>query len=237
MITFHWYVGIRTARKNFLEKQKNYLKELTIHQLPFDFDGGNVLKFIVEQMELDRFYYGNILLIKDQQIQPVQEFMANEIQICAMYEMFRQFSSIIGFKLHLSQTDVDSSEIERIINPRTELFNNVQYLEVLDSSGYRRILGVFLGLFKNFRNINRIKIQSPDNNINVLLQEFLPVMTNLKEVDIDSKASRDEERLNIIRNNVPQLRKLGVAAEYVEQARNLFGIGVEVYETETHNSN
>ena len=60
-------------------------------------------------------------------------------------------------------------------------------------------------------------------------------MTSLKEIDIDSKAPREEERLNIIRNIVPQLRKLGVAAEYVEQARNLFGIGVEVYETETHN--
>jgi len=95
MITFHWYVGIKTARKNFLDTQKKHLKELTIHQLPFDFDGGKVIKFIVEQMELDRFYYGKIPLIYDRQIQHVQEFMANEIQICAMYEMFRQFPCML----------------------------------------------------------------------------------------------------------------------------------------------
>jgi len=145
--------------------------------------------------------------------------------------------AIVGFKLHLSQSDVDSSEIERVINPRTELFNNVQYLEILDKSGYRRILGIFLGLFKNFRNIRSIKIQSPDRNINVLLQEFLPVMTSLREIYIDSMAPREEERLNIIRNHVPDLRKLGVATEFVQQAKDLFGDGVEVYETEIHNYN
>ena len=91
MITFHWYVGIRTARKTFLEAQKGFLKELIIHQLPYDFDGGNVLKFIIEQMGLDKFYYGKIPLIYDRKIQPVIEFMANEIQLCAMFEMFRQF--------------------------------------------------------------------------------------------------------------------------------------------------
>jgi len=93
MITFHWYIGIKTARKTFLETQKSFLKELVIHKLPYDFDGGKVLKFIIEQMGLDRFYYGKIPLIYDRQIQPVQEFMANEIQLCAMYEMFRQFPS------------------------------------------------------------------------------------------------------------------------------------------------
>ncbi|KAL7014203.1 hypothetical protein ACKWTF_015796 [Chironomus riparius] len=93
MITFHWYVGIRTARKTFLEAQKGFLKELVIHQLPYDFDGGNVLKFIIEQMGLDQFYYGKIPLIYDRKIQPVLEFMATEIQLCAMFEMFRQFPS------------------------------------------------------------------------------------------------------------------------------------------------
>jgi hypothetical protein len=93
MISFHWYVGIKTARKTFLESQKRFLKELIIHKLPYDFDGGKVLKFIIEQMGLDRFYYGKIPLIYDRLIQPVHEFMANEIQLCAMYEMFRQFPS------------------------------------------------------------------------------------------------------------------------------------------------
>lgn len=92
-----------------------------------------------------------------------------------------------------------------------------------------------MGLFRNFRNIKRIKIQSPDRNINVLLQEFLPVMINLSEIYIDSKAPREDERLNIIRNHVPNLTKLWVDAEYVQQAKNLFGNGVDVNEVEIQN--
>ncbi|XP_070508726.1 uncharacterized protein [Chironomus tepperi] len=232
MISFHWYVGIRTERTCFLRAQQGYLKDLTIHQLPYDFDGGRVLKFIVEQMNLDRFYFGNLPLIVDGQIQAVEEFSANEIQLSAMFEMFRQFPTIKSLKLNLCKTDVDSTEIERIINPRTELFARAENLEVYDLSERRHILGVFLGLFKNFRNIKSLKIESQDGNINVILQEFLPFMSNLRELYINSKAKNETERLNIIRNNVPLLTKLWVAAEYVEQAKNLFGDGVEVNATE-----
>jgi len=60
MITLHWYVAIKSARVNFLDSQKKNLKELTIHELPFDFDGGEVLKYIIEEMNLETFYYGKI---------------------------------------------------------------------------------------------------------------------------------------------------------------------------------
>lgn len=92
-ITFHWYVGIRTARINFLQSVKGVLKELTIHQLPNDFDGGRVLKYIIEEMKLDKFNYSNISLIKNGLKQEVKEFSSNEIQICSMFEMFAQFPS------------------------------------------------------------------------------------------------------------------------------------------------
>jgi len=95
MITFHWYVGIKTARLNFLESQLGYLKELTIHELPNDFDGGKVLKFIIEKMRLEKFYYGNIPLILNGEKQNVKEFAASEIQIQSLFEMFRQFESEI----------------------------------------------------------------------------------------------------------------------------------------------
>lgn len=93
MITFHWYVGIQTQRTSFLKSQKGFLKELTIHQLPFDFDGGRVLKFIIEEMKLEKFYYGKIPLILNGQKQEVEEFEASEIQIQSVFEMFRQFRS------------------------------------------------------------------------------------------------------------------------------------------------
>lgn len=92
MITYHWYVGIETARINFLQVQTGYLKELTIHQLPYDFDGGKVLKYIIEQMGLNNFYYGKIPLIIHGTKQQVKKFSANEIQIQSVYEMFRQFN-------------------------------------------------------------------------------------------------------------------------------------------------
>jgi len=132
--------------------------------------------------------------------------------------------------LRLTQTDVDSSEIERVINPLTDVFLNAEILVVIDESGYRQILGIFLGLFKNFRHIKTLKIYSPDRNINVLLQEFLPRMTSLTEIYIDSKAPRVEGRFNTIRVNVPELKKLWVDPEYVEQAKAFFGTEVNVYE-------
>ena len=93
MITFHWYVGIKNGRVSFLKSQLGHLKELTIHKLPFDFDGGKVLKYIIEEMNLDKFYYGKIPLILNGRKQDVKDFEANEIQITSTYEMFRQFPS------------------------------------------------------------------------------------------------------------------------------------------------
>ncbi|XP_070508910.1 uncharacterized protein [Chironomus tepperi] len=231
LISFHWYVGIKTARKKFLESQRGTLEELTIHNLPYDFDGGKLLKFIIEQMQLKTFYFGEIPLIIDGVKHPVTEFWANEIQICSLFEMFRQYPTIRRFKLMLSETDVDSREIEQIINPATNLFNNVEHFEVDDKSGYRCLLGLFLGLFKNFRNISSLKLQTPDRNINVLLQEFLPRMSSLKEIYIDSTAPRMEQRMNIIRNFVPALSKIWVDSEYVEDTRRFFGDNVEVLPT------
>ena len=105
---------------------------------------------------------------------------------------------------------------------------NAEILEIIDKSEFRRILGIFLGLFKNFQNIKFLKIKSPDRNINVLLQEFLPRMRNIEEIYIDSVAPRVEVRFDIIRICVPSLRKLSVDLSYVEQATTFFGGGVEV---------
>lgn len=92
-ITFHWYVGIRTERINFLRSSQGVLKVLTIHELPNDFDGGRVLKYIIEEMKLKDFNYGDISLIKDGIKQNVNEFSSSEIQVCSMIEMFLQFPS------------------------------------------------------------------------------------------------------------------------------------------------
>lgn len=90
-ITHSWYVGLRTARTNFLESQKESLKELTIENLPFDFDGGNVLKFIIDEMELNYFRYKNLILMLNGLKQPIKEVSSTEIQLSSLFEVFLQF--------------------------------------------------------------------------------------------------------------------------------------------------
>jgi hypothetical protein len=92
MITFHWYVGIRTQRTSFLASQLDSLTELTIHQLPFDFDGGRVLKYICESMKLNKFQYRQTMLIDNFQKQIVtDEIEFCEIQIMSAFEIVKQF--------------------------------------------------------------------------------------------------------------------------------------------------
>lgn len=91
MITFHWYVGIKSARVSFLTSQLGHLKDLTIHQLPNDFDGGRVLDYILDKVKLDNFHYGKIPLILNGKKQPVTEFSATEIQIKASMALMHHF--------------------------------------------------------------------------------------------------------------------------------------------------
>lgn len=99
MITFHWYVGIRTERTNFLALHKGILKNLTIHELPYDFDGGRVLKYICDKMNLDKFVYKKTTLInngsKVVEVGDTIEF--TEIQITSAYEIVQQFKCIFIF--------------------------------------------------------------------------------------------------------------------------------------------
>lgn len=90
-LTHHWYVGIRGARNKVLESQKSNLKVLRIEELPSDFDGGRILKYIMNEMNLNEFYYGGIPLILNGNKQNVKSFTANETQILAAFEMFSEF--------------------------------------------------------------------------------------------------------------------------------------------------
>jgi len=225
MITFHWYVGIRNARLNFLQSQKGYLKDLTIHELPYDFDGGRVLKYIIEEMDLETLYYGDIPLIIKKVRQIVKEFTASEIQITSTFEMVKQFTCY-KFRLKLSKTDIASDEIEKIINIPTNVFKNVKEFEVVDDSAYRGIFGVFLGLFRNLKNIHRLSLKTQDRNINTIL-ECLPEMDNLEDMHLTSTAPRLIERLKAVHKCAPNLKKLSISEKFLSDAKNIFP-GVEI---------
>ena len=113
-------------------------------------------------------------------------------------------------QLELSDTDVNSDEIEKIVNPSTKLFNNVHVLCIRDFSEQRANLGKFLGLIKNFRHLKTLKMQSQDESIGYLLREFLPSMTALEEVYIHLRGHKKEDILSIIQNNVSTLKQIHV---------------------------
>ncbi|KAL7017490.1 hypothetical protein ACKWTF_010399 [Chironomus riparius] len=231
MITFHWYVGIRSPRVYFLESQKGYLKELTIHQIPYDFDGGKVLKYIIEEMNLDKFNYGEIPLIQNGQKQAIKEFEASEIQITSAYEIVTHFTCD-KFILKLSNTDISSDSIEKIINPSTNIFDNIKEFEVIDNSSNRGIFGVFLGLFRNLKNIQKLTFRTQDKNINTIF-ECLKIMSNLEVINLTSTAPRALQRYQTILKKAPKLKKIYIAKQTVEDAINAFkNSQIEIFDIE-----
>lgn len=227
-ITFHWYVGLKTARIGFLKSQLGSLKVLTVDKLPFDFDGGKVMKFIIEQMNLEKFYYGKIPLILNGIKQEVVEFSATETQIQAVFEMFRQFTSIKRFTLILNNTDICSDSIEKIISPKTHLFDNLEEFNLIDKSQFRGLFGVFLPFFQNLGNIRKLTFDTQDRNIAVILEECLPKMKNLEEICSTSTAPNAKVRFEAIKKSVKNLKKLTIPAELVPVAKTVFGDRIEI---------
>lgn len=200
-LTYHWYVGIKGARVNFLESQRGKLKDLTISQLPNDFDGGKVLKFIFEKMNLRSFYYGKIPLIFDGKKQEIEEFEATEIQITSLYEMTRQFKSIRKITLKISNTDISSDSIQETVTNSDNPFNNVKELIVIDNSGHRRLVRVFLSLFNQFKNLEYLKIVTNEKSLKKIKKHFPITPTIIKNHDkitqcrIQQKVDNEQIRL------------------------------------------
>ena len=132
------------------------------------------------------------------------------------------------FRLTLNEIDLETDNIEKIVNPSTSLFNGLESFEVVDSSKSRCKLGVFLGLFKNMKNLKRLLLKTQDRNINTLLGEFLHEMPELEELYLTSTASRSTVRLQIIQSANPSIRKLSVASQFVEEAKEIFGGRVHI---------
>ena len=124
--------------------------------------------------------------------------------------------------------EISTREIEKIVNPRTSLFDNIEEFEVIDISAPRHIFGVFLGLYKNLRNIKKLILKTQDHNINVLLDEFLPNMKKLSEIYISSTDRRYAERFRLIKTFVPNLKKLSIPQQFVKEARQSFDSDVEI---------
>lgn len=68
------------------------LKELRIPDYPYDFNGGKVLKFLIENMNLQYLCIKYTNLILEGRKQPVNEISISSNQITSLFEMFRLFN-------------------------------------------------------------------------------------------------------------------------------------------------
>lgn len=113
-------------------------------------------------------------------------------------------------KLILTNAYVIRTEVERVLPQNLELFKNLKELEIIDESNYRRTFGIYLSFYRNFRSIECLKIDSSDRNIKIFLQEFLPVMSSLKEISIISFDLYKENGIKFVKNLVPYVKKLKI---------------------------
>lgn len=131
-------------------------------------------------------------------------------------QKFLLFSAIKKLKLTLNPTDISSDEIERIIDPYTNLFDNLEEFELIDLSKCFGIFGIFLGLFKNFRNIKRISLKTDDRNLKTILEECLPKMIKLEELKLTSSAAKSAQIIKIVEKFSPKLKSFYFNDQIVE---------------------
>ena len=225
MITCGWYVGLKCARTNSLKPQIGKLKELTIHELPYDFDGGEVLKFVIEGMRLYTFYYGKIPLILNGAKQDVKEFSASEIQITSAIEMIKQFPSIRKIILNISNEDISSDDIKKVIDSLKDTSNNIEEFIVNDNS--RGSFGAFRGLFQHLVNLKKLTLNTNDKCINAILK-CIPEMKQLKEIQLTSTAPNAQQRYETIKTFAPKLEIIRVEKSCANEAYNSFGGNFQV---------
>lgn len=221
----------KNNRKKYFEVKYGYLKNLTIHHFPFDFDGGNILKYIIEEMNLISFNYRNISLIKNKIKQPVYEFESSEHHITSIYEMCKQFNTITKITLNLNKSDVSRDRIlmEICNNSNLNIFNNLTTLIVNDNSENVYLLKIFVSFIKQMKNIKKIVINTQDPEINNLLI-FLDLknLKDLEDVTLISSVSNYIHRLNTIKNNVPNLKKLTINAKYIYESKKIFNDSIDI---------
>lgn len=79
-------------RISFLQAQKGHLKVLKVKELPADYDGEILLKFIFEEMNLESFVYRDEELIKNgRKVPSLNEIWMTDKTITAGMELMRQF--------------------------------------------------------------------------------------------------------------------------------------------------
>lgn len=102
-----WSQALKHPWRSFFEAQKSCLRELTFTQMPNHHDNGELLRFIFEEMKLDKFVYGNTTLIDNgKKVDALVDVLFYDFQLQTGLELLRQFrgeifNQIASFSLFL----------------------------------------------------------------------------------------------------------------------------------------
>jgi len=141
---------------------------------------------------------------------------------------FYLFSAIQSFTLILTQTGINQQSINDIVSPQTDIFQNLQNLDVIDHSGLFDHASKFIGMYKNCRNITRLTLLVEERNIDHILSECLSYFTSLNEICFTAGLEKSRDVLKTIKNLTPNLKKLIVPNDVMNDAKQMFGNEVEI---------
>ncbi|KAG5669016.1 hypothetical protein PVAND_016918 [Polypedilum vanderplanki] len=208
-------------RFQFLLSQIGCLKYLKLNRLPYDHDGGEILKFIIEEMNLEKFYYGEIPLILNGQKQEIEEIWFNEVTVMAGMEILRQFPRTKKLHILLNATDI-FEVISLIIDRFCKIFLHLEELKIVDlSSGYH-LLPKFICIYKCCQNVKKLKIESNEVELAQNLREFLPFMTQLEEIELDTHNFEIIEKLQAIYDCCLDLKIIKIRKQQKEMTEIIF---------------
>ncbi|KAG5668215.1 hypothetical protein PVAND_016163 [Polypedilum vanderplanki] len=174
-----FYSRNERPRIEILKSQKGFLKELKLENLPSDNDGGKVLKFLMENMNLENFQCGANQLIVNSKKQKIEEIEFKNDQICAGLEMMRHFESIKKLKFIIEQAETN---VDLFLNIPTNIFDNLRDLEIVDKTYNGLKFWSYIEFIRNCRNIKNLKIYAKNiNGNNKRLTEILPSVNCIKK--------------------------------------------------------
>lgn len=85
------------SERLFYESQEGHLKEMNLQKLPYDNDGGEILRFLLEEMNFEKFVINKTTLIENgSKVEGIDEIEINQMQIFAGLELLRQFMGEIS---------------------------------------------------------------------------------------------------------------------------------------------
>lgn len=107
------------------------------------------------------------------------------------------------------------------------VFTGVEELEIVEMDS--NMLYKSSDLFRKFENIKKFIVRTDNEELNLMLDECLSHMGQLKVIILDTKAEEANERFNIIKAKAPYVEEVYVHRQFAETARLIFDANTRVF--------